>query len=102
MYKDLIKQDLNGKYYLVDSDRFIFYLDGVSRLEAYQFLVDIRCVKEENALDRGINNFIPSINRILDGVNQIGRFKFYRVSDKTDSLEKQMKNEQKQVYGGKK
>lgn len=98
MYEKLIKHDDIGKYYLVDSDRFIFKLDGVSRIQAYNFLIEIGVINELQAWRCGIENYVQTIDKILDGTLRIGRFKFYRVSQHTETLDEQLKIERKRSW----
>lgn len=94
-YEKFLKQDKKGKYYLVDSDKFILDdFNGITRIELFNKFVEIGFIKPEKFYKGGIENFIVLINRILDGSFYIGRFKVYRVSNVTDTLEQQMKREQ--------
>ena len=98
MYEKLIKHDDIGKYYLVDSDKFIFKLNGVNRLQAYQFLIDIGVVNELQAWRCGIENYVQTIDKILDGTIRLGRFKFYRVSQHTEKLDEQLEIERRRSW----
>lgn len=95
-YEKFLKQDKKGKYFLIDSDRFVLEdFNGITRMQLFNKLVEIGFIKPKNFHKGGIENFITLINRILDGSFYIGRFKIYRVSDMTDTLEQQMEREQK-------
>lgn len=96
--KKYIRQDDEGKYYLIDSDRYDNLLSGVSRLEAYDFLVEIEVINEYTHVKYGVDSFAKTINNILDGKINIGRYRFYRVSPTTLSLEKQLEIELKRSY----
>lgn len=96
-----IRKDSEGKYYIIDSDKFDYILSGSSRLETYDFLVDIGVIKEKNHLKYGIDVFARIVNNILDGQINIGRFRIYHVFPGSLSLEDQMKIERKRPYTNK-
>lgn len=92
---DYIKNDKTGKYFLVDCDKFINQeFNGLTRLEMYEKLVKIDVLNEYSVYAIGIDNYLKYVNNLLDGILYIGRFKIYRVSNFTQSLNEQMKIEQ--------
>lgn len=90
----LIKDDKVGKYYLVDSDKFVNKdFDGLTRIEMYTKLVRVKAINERKSRIAGIDMYLEYVNKLLDGIFYIGRFKIYRVSNFTLSLEEQMYDE---------
>lgn len=98
VYEKLIKKDDTGKYFLIDSDRYKTWINGCSRLEAYRNLIAIGFINENRAWMHGIENYVELVDRILDGSLEIGRFRFYRVSEKTDSLDEQLRSERRKCW----
>ena len=89
-----LKPNDDFEYYMIDSDRFRTHIDGVSRIEAFDILVDDGVINVESINKIGIMTFVRMVNAILDGRNNIGRFSFFRVGANTLPLEQQMKNNQ--------
>lgn len=83
-----IKKDKAGKYALVDSNKKVI-VDNLSRLEAYSMLIECGYLKPHKMFEE-LENYVLYVNRLLDGSLQAGRFKFYRTSLKTETLEQQM------------
>lgn len=95
-----IKKDKLGKYYLIDSDIYKTNINGISRMEAFYRLVDDKIINIKKINKIGVVNFVKTINSILDGNIEIGRFKFYVVYENGLTLEEQLKIEQNKYIKG--
>nr|CAI7679493.1 Hypothetical protein PLANC_106 [Enterococcus phage Planchet] len=98
VYEKLIKKDEVGKYFLIDSDRYKTWISGCSRLDAYRMLINTGFINENRAWVFGIENYVELVDRILDGSLEIGRFRFYRVSESTETLEEQLRIERRKCW----
>lgn len=80
------------KYYLVDSNRAISFINGLNRMEAFDLLVDSGVIKitTKSLIEIGVVNIINSINAILNGEVELGRFRFFRVTPESMTLEEQI------------
>lgn len=82
----------NSKYYLVDSNKYVTIIDGMSRMDAFELLVELGVIKitKKSLIEIGVVNIINSINAILNGEIELGRFKFFRTTPESMSLEEQI------------
>lgn len=100
MYKDFLKNDETGKYYLIEGEKIIPGFDGLSRSDTYYKMMNIGLVNERAVKRIGLETFIIVLDKILDGSIELGRFRFYRVCEKSESLKKQLKIQKIRTYGG--
>lgn len=93
-----LKEDNVGTYTIVDSDGTII-IGELNRIEIYRLLENIGCLRPNNSKHTSFKGYINLVNSILDGNIYIGRFKIYRTSKKTLSLDSQIKREKlKYIY----
>lgn len=100
MYKEFLKNDETGKYYLMEGEQVLPGFDGLSRVESYYKMKNIGLINERAVKRIGLETFIIVLDKILDGSIEIGRFRFYRVCEKSETLEQQLKIQKIRTYGG--